>query len=48
MPECASCSVEDICDECSEGFYWIEKWGKCNAYVECTVAEYSEFLGYGE
>jgi hypothetical protein len=42
MPDCINCSVEDICDECAEGFYLLES--ECKAYVECTEEEYEEYI----
>jgi hypothetical protein len=42
MPECNSCSVEDMCDKCNEGFYWLVS--ECKAYVECTEEEYEEYI----
>jgi hypothetical protein len=43
MPECISCSVEDVCDECTEGFYWLESMSKCKAYVECKENEHKAY-----
>jgi hypothetical protein len=48
MPECNSCSVEDICDECAEGFYWLEVFMECTEYVECTETEHEAYMDNGE
>jgi hypothetical protein len=48
MPECNSCSVEDICDECAEGYYWIDILSECRAYVNCTETEYESYTIEGE
>ena len=42
MTDCLHCSVEDVCDECAEGFYWFVS--KCKAFIECTKEEYSEYI----
>jgi hypothetical protein len=48
MPECISCSVEDICDECSKGFYWYEFKSECKAHVECKETEHEAYTADGE
>jgi hypothetical protein len=44
MKDCLHCSVDNVCDECAEGFYWIEKWGECKGLVECTDLEFEEYI----
>ena len=43
MGECDRCSVNDVCDECSEGFYWWASEGRCEAFVECGAETYTQW-----
>jgi len=48
MTHCDKCTVDDICTQCADGFYWWVEYGICKDFVECGSDTYESWTHEGE